>query len=281
MEEMKSKIKTKKSWLLIPTILLVIGSLVPFYIMLIGALKPSMALYRLPADIAPLSNLTLVNFKNVLDKVDMLTAFKNSFLISAGVCLLTVILGTCGGYVFSKHKFAGKRFWFVVMMATMMLPKQIMLIPNFIVANKLSLNNTLLGVILTTVNGAYAIFLCRQFMTSIPNEILEAAKLDGSNEYRTFFTLVLPMSKPVIGALTIFTFISSWNDFVWQNIMLTSKKFRTVPLALAYLDGQTDVLTTLGNKMAGATLSAIPMVLLFVIFQKFFIKGISAGGLKE
>lgn len=104
-------------------------------------------------------------------------------------------------------------------------------------------------------------FLCKQFMTSIPNEILEAAKLYESNEYRTFFTLVLPMSKPVIAALTIFTFISRWNDFVWQNIMLTSKRFRTVPLALAYLDGQTVVLTTLGSKMAGATISAIPMLL--------------------
>ena len=273
--------KRKNTLTLIPLILLIIINLVPFYIMLVGAFKPSMALYNIPADISPISNLSLRNIFNVVQKINMPNAFKNSLLISGGICLITVFVGMSGGYVFAKHSFWGKKFWFALLIATMMLPKQILLIPNFIVANELHIVNTRIGVILTTVNSAYAIFLCKQYMVSLPNDMIEAAILDGCTEYSVFFRIVLPTSKPVIGALTIFTFISSWNDFVWQNIMLTSKKVQTVPLALAYLDGQTDIMTTLGNKMAGATLSAIPMVLIFICFQRFFIKGIAVGGLKE
>jgi multiple sugar transport system permease protein len=169
----------------------------------------------------------------------------------------------------------------VVMLATMMLPRQIMLIPNYMVAFKLHIIDKPIGLVLTSISSAYAIFLCRQFIAEIPNGLIEAAKMDGCSELGVFFKIILPISRPVIGSLAIFTFISSWNDFVWQNIMLTSKKNMTVPLMLAYLEGQTDAMNALGNKMAGAAISAIPMLIMFISFQKYFIKGITTGGIKE
>lgn len=273
--------RQKISWLIIPLIILMIVNLVPLFVMFIGSLKPSMALYQLPADMNPFSNISLKNFVNVMKKVNMGNAFFNSLKSSLSICVITLVIGMMGGYAFAKRKFAGKKILFAILLATMMLPRQIMMIPNYMVATKLNLVNSLTGLILTSVNCAYAIFLCKQFISSIPDSILEAARIDGCNEFRLFARIVLPLSTPVIGALFIFTFISSWNDFVWQNIMLTSKSNMTIPLALAFLDGQSDVLNTLGNKMAGATMSAIPMIIVFLCFQKYFVKGIVGGAVKE
>lgn len=273
--------KRRYSWLIIPLVLLMIYNLIPIIIMFVGSVKPSMALYNIPADLSLRHNVTLQNFRNVFKKVDMLTAMKNSFLDSILICLVTDVVGITGGYAFAKRNFRGKKFLFTLLMATMMLPKQIMMIPNYMVANQLHLVNKTIGLVLTSINSAYAIFMCRQYIRTIPDGLISAARLDGCSESDVFFQIILPMSKPVLGALTIFTFITSWNDFVWQNIMLTTKSLRTVPLALAYLVGQTDALTTLGNQMAGATLSAIPMLIIFLSFQKYFIEGIAAGSIKE
>lgn len=271
----------RRSWLLIPTILLMICCLIPLVVMMIGSIKPSMALYRIPADLNPFINVVLDNFKNVFKKLDVLKVFTNSVINSVSICLITLVVGVCGGYVFAKREFRGKRILFVVLLITMMLPRQIMMIPNYMVAKQLNLTDKPIGLILTSISSSYAIFMCKQFMETIPQDLLEAAKLDGCNEFQMFFRMVLPLSKPVMGSLAIFTFISSWNDFVWQNIMLTGKKYMTVPLALAFLDNQTDALTSLGNKMAGATMSAIPMLIIFIFCQRYFVKGIATGAVKE
>ncbi|MBQ1522726.1 MAG: carbohydrate ABC transporter permease [Erysipelotrichaceae bacterium] len=278
---MESKVKKRHSLLLIPLVLLMIYSVLPIVIMFLGSVKPSMALYKIPADLNPFTNLNLKNFANVFKKVPVMTALKNSLIYSGSIVLVTIVVGVTGGYAFAKKKFKFKNFWFVVMLATMMLPRQIMLIPNYMVAFKLHIIDKPIGLVLTSISSAYAIFLCRQFIAEIPNGLIEAAKMDGCSELGVFFKIILPISRPVIGSLAIFTFISSWNDFVWQNIMLTSKKNMTVPLMLAYLEGQTDAMNALGNKMAGAAISAIPMLIMFISFQKYFIKGITTGGIKE
>ena len=249
--------------------------------MLVGALKSNVALSLIPADLNPFTNLRLTNFAKALKQSKMDIAFKNSLIISVGTSALTVMVGMMGGYTFAKREFFGKKAWFMLLLITMMLPSQVMLIPRYVVVNNMGLTNSLHGVILTTINAAYAIFLCTQFIKSLPNELLGAAKIDGCSEMQSFIMVVLPLSLPVIAALFIFTFINTWNDFVWQNIMLSSTRNRTVPLALAYLNNNPNNIKDLSLQFAGATISAIPMLIVFLLLQKYFIKGISAGAIKE
>ncbi len=272
--------KRKLTFSLVLLLILMAVSLLPFYLMIAGSFKPSMAFFMVPMDMNPFTNLSLNNYKAVLKKVDMFRAFGNSLFITGMTVLITVCISAMGGYVFAKKQFAGKRALFAVLMATMMLPRQLLMVPNFIIANSLSLVNKPIGVVLTSVNAAYGIFLCKQYMASLMDEMIEAAVIDGCGEIRLFTRIILPLTKPVIGALMIFTFISNWNDFIWQNIMLTSKANRTIPLALSYLIGLADGVSTIGPQMAGATLSAVPIVLFFLAFQRYFIKGISIGAVK-
>jgi len=239
-----------------------------------------MSFFMVPMDFNPLTNLSLNNYKIVLKKVDMIRAFGNSLFITGMTVAITVFISALGGYVFAKKKFAGKRFWFVVLLTTMMLPRQLLMVPNFIIASSLKLSDKPIGVILTSVNAAYGIFLCKQYMASLMDEMIEASVIDGCGEVRIFTSIVAPLSKPVFGALAIFTFINSWNDFIWQNIMLTSKANRTIPLALSYLIGLQDGMSTIGPQMAGAAMSMIPILIFFLCFQRYFIKGISMGAVK-
>jgi len=255
-------------------------SLLPLYLMITGSFKPSMAFFMVPMDMNPFTNLSFNNYFTVFQKVDMFKAFRVSLFITGMTVLITVFISALGGYVFAKKKFSGKRFLFALMMITMMLPRQLLMVPNFIIANSLSLVNKPMGVVLTSVNAAYGIFLCKQYMVSIMDEMMEAAVIDGCGEICIFTKIIVPLSRPVFAALAIFTFISSWNDFIWQNIMLTSKANRTIPLALSYLIGLADGVSTVGPQMAGATLSAVPMILFFLCFQRHFIKGISIGAVK-
>lgn len=280
-EEISSgHIKRRKSWLLIPVAVAMIWCLIPLYVMMVGSLKSNVALSLIPADLNPLTNLRLSNFTKALKMAKMSLAFKNSLIISVGTSLLTVMVGMMGGYTFAKRQFFGKKAWFVLLLITMMLPSQVMLIPRYITVRNLGLTNSLLGVVLTSINAAYAIFLCTQFIKSLPGELLGAARIDGCSELQSFVFVVLPMSLPVMAALFIFTFINTWNDFVWQNILLSSTRNRTVPLALAYLNSNPDV-KDLALQFAGATISAVPMLIVFLLLQKYFTKGISAGAIKE
>lgn len=270
----------RRSLLLIPVVLAMIWCLIPLYVMVVGALKPSVALSVVPADLNPFTNLRLDNFLDVIKSSKMGRGFANSLIISISSCIITVLIGMMGGYAFAKRNFFGKKAWFTLLLVTMMLPAQVMMIPRYMVAKNMHLTDTLHGVVLTTINAAYAIFLCRQFILDIPDELLGAAKIDGCSEMQSFFHIVLPMSTPVVASLSIFTFIGSWNDFVWQNIMLSSSKLRTVPLTLAFLNNNPDV-NALALQFAGSTISAVPMIVIFLFLQKYFIQGMTTGSVKE
>ena len=181
------RVRRRKSLLLIPVVLAMIWCLIPLYVMLVGALKPSVALSLIPADLNPFTNLRLTNFADVMESSRIGRAFLNSLIISVSTCVLTVAVGMMGGYAFAKRKFFGKKALFMLLMVTMMLPNQVMMIPRYMVAKNLELTNELYGVILTTINAAYAIFLCRQFILSIPDELLGAARIDGCSEFQGFF----------------------------------------------------------------------------------------------
>ena len=202
----------------------------------------------------------------------------NTVFMAVAAMILTCITAAMAGYALAKKRFVGRALLFSLIVCAMALPKQVILIPLIREMSALSLYNTLWAVIFPTVGWPFGVFLMKQFSEGIPGEILEAARIDGAGEIKTFTTIVLPMVKPGIGALAIFTFINSWNDYFMQLIMLSSNENYTISLGIATLQAETSV--DMGVLMAGAALAAVPIIVVFLIFQKYFTKGITMGAVK-
>lgn len=257
---------------------LIVIFLFPYYVMAVGAFKSQMALQLVPPDLNPFRNMILKNAAYVLQKTEIFRWLGNSVAVSLGTAVITVLIGATAGYAFGKKRFRGREIIFSLVIATMLLPRQMLLIPNYLVAMNLHLTNSRIGLILTTVSPAFGVFLCRQFMAGIPSELLEAAEIDGCTEVGKFAGIVLPMAVPALGALGIFSFFSAWNDYLWQLIMISDKSLRTVPIGIAlFSQGQ---ITNTGYQLMAAMIATLPMLLIFLACQKFFIKGITIGGVK-
>ena len=202
----------------------------------------------------------------------------NTVWMSVAAMLLTCFTAALAGYALAKKRFVGRRLIFTLIVCAMALPKQVILIPLIREMSSLKLYNALSAVIYPTVGWPFGVFLIKQFAESIPGEILEAARIDGASELKTFNTIVFPMIKPGVGALAIFTFINSWNDYFLQLIMLSSTKNLTISLGIAKMQAENS--TDFGLIMAGAAFAAIPIIVVFMIFQKYFTKGITMGAVK-
>ena len=202
----------------------------------------------------------------------------NTVWMAIASMLLTCITSALAGYALAKKRFAGRKLIFTLIVCAMALPKQVVLIPLIREMSSLKLYNTMSAVIYPIVGWPFGVFLIKQFAESIPGEILEAARIDGASELKTFNRIVFPMIKPGVGALAIFTFISSWNDYFMQLIMLSSTKNLTISLGIAKMQAENS--TDFGLIMAGAALAAIPIITVFIIFQKYFTKGITMGAVK-
>ena len=202
----------------------------------------------------------------------------NAVLMSALAMLFTCLTAAMAGYALAKKRFNGRVIVFSLIVCAMALPKQVILIPLLKEMAALHLYDSLWAVIFPTVGWPFGVFLMKQFSESIPGEILEAARIDGSSEWNTFSTVVMPMIKPGIGALAIFTFINCWNDYFMQLVMLASGSNYTMPLGIATLQAETSVDN--GLLMAGAALAAAPIITVFLIFQKYFTQGITMGAVK-
>lgn len=202
----------------------------------------------------------------------------NTVFLSAAAMVLTCVTAAMAGYALAKKRFAGRKLLFALIVCAMALPKQVILIPLLKEMAALNLIDSLWAVIFPTVGWPFGVFLMKQFSESIPGEILEAARVDGAGELRTFITIVLPMVKPGVGALAIFTFISSWNDYFMQLVMLTSNANYTISLGIATMQAETTI--DMGLLMSGAALAAIPIIIVFLIFQKYFTQGITMGAVK-
>lgn len=281
---MKNKARNKNKFTVSSVFILIvlIIALVPFAIMLIGSMKPNMTFSIVPIDISPFRNLTTNNYQKVLQTLNFSRAFKNSSIILVIVVGAEEILAVTTGYLFAVKDFRFKKLLFGIVIITMMLPKQLLLVPNFMVAKKLGLINKLLGVSLTTINPSYGIFLTRQYVLSIPKDYYEAARIDGCSEWGIFGRIILPFLKPVMAAIAIYSMFSVWNDYLWQNVMLSSEANQTVPLLLAYLSNKAvNGVPVVGLQLAGSVLAIMPLMIFFLVFQKWFIEGINTGGVKE
>lgn len=202
----------------------------------------------------------------------------NTVFMAVAAMLLTCLTAAMAGYALAKKRFRGRAILFGLIVCAMALPKQVILIPLIKEMALLGLYDNLWAVILPTVGWPFGVFLMKQFAESIPNEMLEAARVDGSGEWRTFTSIVFPMIKPGVGALAIFTFINSWNDYFMQLIMLTSGSNYTISVGIATLQAETSIDT--GMLMAGAALASVPIIIVFLFFQKYFTQGITMGAVK-
>ena len=222
-------------------------------------------------------NPTMGNYDKLFAKPAFLWLF-NIVFISAMAMILTCITAALAGYALGKKRFYGRTILFTIIICAMALPKQVIVIPLAQEMKLLHMSDTLWAVILPTVGWPFGVFLMKQFSETIPNEILEAARVDGAGELKTFFSVVFPMIKPGIGALAIFTFVNTWNDYVLQLVMLTSEEKWTLPLAIANMQGEMS--SDFGLIMAGAALASIPIIVVFIAFQKYFTQGIAMGAVK-
>jgi multiple sugar transport system permease protein len=264
---------------IISMLLLCMFSLVfifPFYWIITGAFKVQVVATQLPPQWFPLEPVLdnwVTLFKNPVSRWTF-----NSFFVAVSEMVLICLVSSTAGYVLAKKQFPGRKFIFGVLVAAMALPKQVILVPLFTLLAKLGWINTYKGLILPAVGWPFGVFLMKQFSQTIPTEILEAAKIDGCSETRTYITIVLPLLKPALGALAIFTFMTSWNDYFSQLIITRSTDMMTLPLGIATMQGE--YRTDYGVMMAGAALASLPMLTIFVLFQKAFTQGITLGAVK-
>lgn len=249
----------------------------PLYWMLVVAFSPRGELFESGLRLWP-STLTLENFASVFERYPVVEWFGNSVVIGAFVTVFTVVVNLLAGYAFARLKFAGRNTIFILALATMMIPVQAIMVAQFKLVAGLGIYGTYWGVILPGAAAAFGIFLARQFFLSIPEEILEAARIDGAGHLRIFAQVVLPLCKPLIAVLTLLTLMGSWNDFAWPLIALKDNALFTLPIGLLYLKGQTT--PDYNAIMALALISVIPMVLLFLFFQRYFVQGFARSGIR-
>ena len=222
---------------------------------------------------------TLEHYRDLFTRLSLGRAAVNSLIISIGATLAVLLLNSMAGYAFAKLRFAGRDRVFAFLMAALVIPAPVAMLPLFLMMRSVGLVNTYVGAALPATAGILGIFLVRQFARGIPDDLLDAARLEGAGEVRIYWSIVLPMLRPVLATLAIITFLGTWNDFVWPLVALTDESRYTLPVALAALVGEHSADVEL--MMAGAVLTVLPVLGLFLALQKQYIEGITLGGVKE
>ena len=266
------------SWLVNGALVVIaLLSLAPLAWMVSVSFMPRGEASHFPPPFLP-SLATLDNYRELFATTGVARNFLNSMLVAGAITLLSLLVNTMAGYAFAKLRFAGRERIFQVLLAALVVPAQVAMLPLFLMMKQLGLVNNFGGVIVPALATVFGIFLVRQYARSIPDELLEAARIDGAGELRIFFQIVLPMLKPVLVTLAIFTFMAAWNDFMWPLIVLTDQDHYTLPVALASLSREH--IMDVEMMMAGAVVTVIPVLLLFLLLQRYYIQGLLLGSVK-
>ncbi len=261
-------------------LLLVAGALVmvfPLYWMFATAVRLKSEIFNGQFNLFP-SQLAWSNFSDAWSKLPWTQFYINSTAIALIAVVVTVFINLLAGYTFAKYRFPGRDIIFLAMISTLLIPIQVIMVPEFLITSKLGLVNSWWGVLIPRSAEAFGLFMVRQFMVNIPDELIEAARLDGASEFQIFRKVILPLSGPVIAVLTIFTFMWRWNNFAWPLVVLQDKSSYTVPLGLNLMKGQ--YYTDWIGVMSMSLVSIIPILVVFVLFQRYFIQGIANTGIK-
>jgi multiple sugar transport system permease protein len=260
-------------------VLLGVGALAtsfPFLWMLASSVKPLAESRAFPPSILP-ATFTLDSYVRLFTELDFGRYLLNTLIVVA-IGFIGMLLVAMAGYGFAKFRFRGRNAMFLLVLATMMIPIQVTMIPTYLILNAAGLTNTLLGVAMPTLVSGFTLFLARQFMTTIPDEVLEAARIDGAGEWRILRSVVLPMSKPVLAVIGVLTFIAGWNSFLWPLVIATDSDNYTLSVGLSLLNKQQTVDPPL--QMAGAALMVIPILIVFALLQRHIVRGFAMSGLK-
>lgn len=252
-------------------------SLAPLLWMLSVSFMPAGGASRFPPPLLP-SAPTLDNYRALFERIGMGGYFLNSVVVSVATTLLSLIINAMAGYAFAKLRFAGRERIFKTLLAALVIPSQVAMLPLFLMLKQIGIINSYAGVVVPGLASVFGIFLVRQYARSIPDELMEAARIDGAGEWRIFRRIVLPMLKPVLVTLAIFTFMGTWNDFMWPLIVLTDQSNYTLPVALASLSREH--IQDVEMMMAGAVLTVLPVLALFLALQRYYIQGLLLGSVK-
>lgn len=221
---------------------------------------------------------TLDGYRKVFTSSPFFQWFLNSLLVTGSITVIVIFTSTLSGFVFAKYDFWHKEVWFAVILATMMVPSQVTMIPNFLIILHLGLYNKLAALIVPQMVRMFGVFLCRQAIEDIPNSLCDAAKIDGASDFMIYRKIILPNLKPTISSLGIFTALAMWNDYLNPLIMLNDVENMTLPIAMNYFANQ--YTADMGATMAAATLMTLPMLIVFLLFQRQFIEGSTLSGIK-
>lgn len=259
-------------------IVTVVISLWPMYWLFVTALTPTRETIKVPPDLFPING-SFENFQRLFSQARNYWRWGlNSLIVTLSVTLFHVFFDTLSGYAFAKKQFPGKNVMFWIILSTLMIPAHVTLVPLYIVTRQLGLIDSLWALILPGTADVFGIFLMRQYIQTLPSELEEAARIDGSSEPGVFWHVILPLSKPALGALAIFTFVRFWNAFLWPLIVLQKSVNYTLPVGVNSLQGEFS--TDYGLIFAGAALAALPMIVFFLAFQRYFLEGVRMGALK-
>lgn len=275
----------------IVAVLIAIAMFLPFFWSLSTSFKPSDEIFSLPLTWLP-STITLEHYKNAFTTVSFGLYFRNSMILAVSGVLANLFFGSLAGYAFAKLSFRGSKSIFRTLLIAMMIPGVVTMIPSFYVlrhfplvggndlfgSGGMGLLNSFWGIILPGAAGTFAVFFMRQFFLTLPSDMMEMARIEGSGEFRIFWNIYLPLTRPALATLSIFTFQSGWNSFLWPMIVLNDPKKATIQMGLQAFtyNNQTDY----GPMMAGALIAILPILILFVFLQRYFVQGIAFSGIK-
>jgi multiple sugar transport system permease protein len=258
-------------------VLLALIALAPLLWMLSVSFMPAGAASHFPPPLLP-ARFTLDNYRELFERIGIGHYLINSVIVASAITVLSLLVNTMAGYAFAKLQFRGRERIFGALLAALVIPAQVTMLPLFLIMKQLHLVNTYGGVVVPSLATVFGIFLVRQYARSIPDELIEAARIDGAGEARIFFQIVLPMLKRVLVTLTIFTFLGAWNDFMWPLIVLTDASHYTLPVALASLSREH--IQDVEMMMAGAVITVLPVLALFLVLQRYYIQGLLLGSVK-
>lgn len=252
--------------------------LLPIFWMLSTSLKTPREVFDLPIEWIP-SNPVWENYPEAYDRIDFTRYFINSLIVACSVTFLHVLLASMAGYGLAKYRFGGRQVLLLAIIATLVLPIEVIMIPLFLTVQDFGWLNSYQGLIVPVLADAFGVFLMRQYFLSLPNALVEAARIDGAGHVRTFFTIAIPLAWPAIATLAIFMFRETWDDFLWPLLIVSDSEMRTVPLGVRSFESAE--LSNFPQIMAISSIATVPLLLLFFAFQRQFVRGIQMTGLRE
>ncbi|MBN1218354.1 MAG: carbohydrate ABC transporter permease [Anaerolineae bacterium] len=254
-------------------------TLLPFVWMFLGSFKTSSEIVQVPPTFWP-ANPTLGNYLEILNDphIPLVRFYMNSLIVTVAVVILTLFTSSLAGYIFSKYQFYGKNVLFVLVLSTIMIPFPVLMIPTYLILVKLGMIDSLWGLIVPSGVSAFGIFLMKQFIESLPNELIDAARIDGSSEWGIYWRIILPQVGPSLATLGVLTFMSNWNNYLWPLIVITTNEKRTLPIMLTWYNGMN--YQRYDTVMAASVLVVVPVLIVYAFVQRWIVEGFALSGMK-